>query len=124
MFTEQKCHSEVLDGVCVSERKDMKRRCGGSVGGERRGDPELEDSLGFQRPKGGPDGAGPQLRPHSQAVLKPSKGTQALPPLCELTAYNSPQAQLESVEFLQHGAKMLRSRVLAVCTKHWEPSCA
>lgn len=89
MFTEQKCHSEVLDGVCVSERKDMKRRCGGSMGGERRGDPELEDSLGFQRPKGGSDGAGPQLRSHSKAGLKPGKGTQALPPLCELTAFNS-----------------------------------
>lgn len=53
MFTEQKCHSEVLDGVCVSEKKDMKRRLGGgSVGGERRGDPELEDSSGFQHLKG------------------------------------------------------------------------
>lgn len=80
------------------------------MGGERRGDPELEDSLGFQRPKGGPDGAGPQLRSHSKAGLKPGKGTQALPPLCELTAYNS----------LPSGT----TGVLAACTKHWEPSCA
>jgi hypothetical protein len=41
MFTEQKCHSEELDRVCVSKKKEMKREDGegGGHGGERTGGP-------------------------------------------------------------------------------------
>lgn len=63
MFTEQKCHSEELDRVCVSKKKEMKREDGegGGHGGERTGDQELQDLPVFLHPNSGPDGTGLQL---------------------------------------------------------------
>lgn len=36
MFTEQKCHSEELDRVCVSKKREMKREDGEGGGMEER----------------------------------------------------------------------------------------
>lgn len=57
MLAEQKYHSKVLDGICVSDRKEMKREKmeeegGGTAGsreegGRRREDQELEGLPGL-----------------------------------------------------------------------------
>lgn len=66
MLAEQKSHSRVLDGVCVSDRKETKRQemeeegggCREEGRGERK-DSELEGLSGSSHPNGGPRGKGP-----------------------------------------------------------------
>lgn len=50
MLAEQKSHSRVLDGVCVSDRKEMKReKMGGEGRRQQRGGRREREGLGAGR---------------------------------------------------------------------------
>lgn len=70
MLAEQKYHSQVLDGVCVSDRKEMKREKMEEEGGGTAGSREE----GGRKEKGG-SGAGRVAWAHGIRIKNPEGRT-------------------------------------------------